>query len=63
MQVQDNLEVFFCDLCNTSVPQRDLETGDLRKVGVNCYTEEEEAPRRADQRLKNFWRDLKVSFL
>ena len=24
--MEDNLEVYFCDLCNTSVPQRDLET-------------------------------------
>lgn len=30
--MEQNLEVFFCDLCNASVPQRDLETGDARRV-------------------------------
>ncbi len=31
MQAQE-LEVFFCDLCNTSVPQRDLELGVAARV-------------------------------
>ncbi len=32
MDANPNLEVFFCDLCNTSVPARDLETGAARRM-------------------------------
>ncbi len=30
--MEDNLEVYFCDLCNTSVPQRDLDLGAAVRV-------------------------------
>jgi len=42
--MDDSLEVFFCDLCNTSVPEHDLETGVAarfkgRVVGGCCLGE------------------------
>ena len=44
MEANAEPEVFFCDLCNTSVPQQDLDTGAAARthdkiVGACCLTE------------------------